>query len=72
MRLTLCLITVCCLSVQLSLNGDRVLAATRDQWIIPSAKLQEDVDVLKRVLETVHPGLYRYNTKAQLDAHFDT
>jgi Peptidase family S41 len=37
---------------------------------LPSAKLLEDVDVLQRVYESAHPGLYRYNTKAQMDAHF--
>ena len=37
---------------------------------LPSAKLLEDVDVLQRVYESAHPGLYRYNTKDQMDAHF--
>ena len=37
---------------------------------LPSAGLLEDVDVLQRVYETAHPGLYRYNTKAQMDGHF--
>ncbi len=37
---------------------------------LSSAKLLEDVDVLQRVYESVHPGLYRYNTKAQMDGHF--
>jgi hypothetical protein len=37
---------------------------------LPSAKLLEDVDVLQRVYESAHPGLYRYNTKAQMDGHF--
>ena len=37
---------------------------------LTSAKLLEDVDVLKQVYESAHPGLYRYNTKAQMDRHF--
>lgn len=37
--------------------------------IIPSAKLLEDVSVLQRVYEAAHPGLYRYNTKIQIEAH---
>jgi hypothetical protein len=28
------------------------------------------VEVLRRVYETAHPGLYRYNTKSQMDEHF--
>ncbi len=39
---------------------------------LTSAKLLEDVAVLQRVYEAVHPGLYRYNTKAQMDGHFAT
>lgn len=37
--------------------------------VVPSAKLLEDVDVLQRVYEQAHPGLYRYNTKAEWDEH---
>ena len=37
---------------------------------LSSAKLFEDVDVLERVYELAHPGLYRYSTKAQMDGHF--
>jgi hypothetical protein len=38
--------------------------------IVPSTKLLEDADVLQRVYETAHPGLYRYNTKEQMNGHF--
>src|SRR5262245_466977 len=38
--------------------------------IVPSTKLLEDVDVLQRVFEAAHPGLYRYNTKPQMNRHF--
>ncbi len=39
---------------------------------MPSAKLLEDVEVLQRVYETAHPGLYRYNTKERMAKHFRT
>jgi hypothetical protein len=38
--------------------------------IVPSTKLLEDVEVLRRVYEAAHPGLYRYNTKEQMNGHF--
>ena len=37
---------------------------------ITSARLLEDVHILQRVYESAHPGLYRYNTKAEMDRHF--
>lgn len=37
---------------------------------VSSAALQEDLSTLKRALETIHPGLYRYNTPEQIDRHF--
>ncbi len=36
-----------------------------------SADLLADVDVLQQAYETLHPGLHRYNTPAQVQAHFD-
>ena len=39
---------------------------------LTSRQLLDDVDVLQRVYESAHPGLYRYNTKAQMDGHFAT
>lgn len=38
--------------------------------IVPAADLKADVAILKRAYETLHPGLMRYNTKAQMDAAF--
>jgi hypothetical protein len=38
---------------------------------IASAKLIDDADLLRRIYESAHPGLYRYNTKAQMDRHFE-
>ncbi len=37
---------------------------------IPSKALLADVDLLRRLEETAHPGLYRYNTRAQIEEHF--
>lgn len=37
---------------------------------IASSALRSDVAVLRRAYETMHPGLERYNSKAQLDRHF--
>lgn len=41
-----------------------------DDKIIPSADLRSDAAILRRAYEELHPGLYRYNTKAQMDANF--
>ncbi len=38
--------------------------------LISVAALTEDIRVLKEVLETVHPGLYRYTSKADMDRLF--
>lgn len=37
---------------------------------ISSPDLIEDAEVLRKVYQTAHPGLYRYNTKEQMDGHF--
>lgn len=34
------------------------------------AQLSEDFSLLRRVFEQLHPGLYRYNTKASVEANF--
>jgi hypothetical protein len=45
-------------------------SAPASSRVVPSAKLLEDVDILRRAYEAAHPGLYRYNTRAQMDGHF--
>jgi hypothetical protein len=35
-----------------------------------SSDLQADAAILRQAYETLHPGLYRYNSKAQMDAAF--
>jgi C-terminal processing protease CtpA/Prc len=42
------------------------LAETR----LPAKDLQADVAILRRAYETLHPGLYRYNTPEQMDKAF--
>jgi hypothetical protein len=39
--------------------------------LLRSADLRADVDILRRAYLTLHPGLYRYNTRAEIDAAFD-
>jgi hypothetical protein len=39
--------------------------------IIKSADLEADATILRKAYEQLHPGLYRYNTKAEMDAKFD-
>lgn len=34
------------------------------------SQLKEEIDVLKEALTTLHPGLYRYNTKQQIETLF--
>ena len=38
--------------------------------LIPAADLKDDVAILRRAYQELHPGLYRYNTKTQMDANF--
>jgi hypothetical protein len=40
------------------------------QPLPPVAELREDARILREALETIHPGLYRYNTRAELAKHF--
>ncbi len=52
-----------------------LLAVSQAQAGAPSASiapvdLRADVAVLRAAYETLHPGLYRYNNKAEMDGHF--
>src|SRR6188508_945125 len=40
------------------------------QALISSKELLADAAILRRAYEQLHPGLYTYNSKAQMDAHF--
>ncbi|HVO59144.1 MAG TPA: S41 family peptidase [Dongiaceae bacterium] len=39
--------------------------------LIPSADLLADLAILRQAYEEMHPGLYRYNSRAEMDARFD-
>jgi len=39
--------------------------------VLRSADLTADVAVLRQAYEALHPGLYRYNSKAEMDARFE-
>jgi hypothetical protein len=58
-----------------NLHGPRAMLATTSLLLIaagpiPPADLQADVSILRQALETLHPGLYRYNTPAEMNARF--
>lgn len=38
---------------------------------VPASALSKDVALLRRAYETLHPGLYRYNTPSEMAGHFD-
>lgn len=38
---------------------------------VPASALSKDVALLRRAYETLHPGLYRYNTPSEMSGHFD-
>ncbi|MFN7992224.1 MAG: S41 family peptidase [Bryobacteraceae bacterium] len=40
--------------------------------LLKADDLQADAAILRRAYETLHPGLYRYNTKAEMDLAFST
>lgn len=53
----------------LLLSAGSAHAAYQSRIIAPQ-DAQRDVALLRRALETVHPGLYRYATRAEIDAAF--
>lgn len=61
----LILFTACCFGVLAQAT------AAADQ-LIQSNGLKADLKILRSAYERLHPGLYRYNTKAQMDAAFDS
>jgi hypothetical protein len=38
--------------------------------ILTTKQMKQDVDIVKATWESVHPGLYRYNSKAQIESYF--
>jgi hypothetical protein len=39
--------------------------------IIKSADLESDAAILRKAYDALHPGLYRYSSKVEMDAKFD-
>jgi len=63
------------LTLQLLLTGTACGIANADAaatQTLPAEKARVDFDLLRKSLEEAHPGLYRYSTKAQIDAMFDS
>lgn len=56
------------LLLSLTLGAQQPLSRTT---ILPASGLQEDVKILRSAFEQLHPGLYRYNSRLQMDAAFD-
>jgi hypothetical protein len=46
------------------------VAPLRGGSVLLAGDLRADVAVLRRAYETLHPGLYRYNTRAEMDEAF--
>ncbi len=42
------------------------------QTTIPATDLQKDFQILKEALESLHPALYKYNTKEEMREHFQS
>lgn len=45
------------------------LQAAQTAW--PNGDLAKDIAILRQAYQAIHPGLYRYNTKPEMDARFD-
>lgn len=67
MLLRLLTLFVCLLTSMIG-SAQQVLSRTT---VLPAGGLQEDVKILRAAFEQLHPGLYRYNTRQQMDAAFD-
>jgi hypothetical protein len=46
-------------------------APVRADTRLEGPALMEDIDILEQAYKTLHPGLYRYNTPAEIDLRFD-
>lgn len=49
---------------------NQAVSIRRAESVLPAKDLLSDVAILRRVFETLHPGLYRYNTPEQIEAAF--
>lgn len=48
----------------------QLFCLAQNESTISSSDLNKDFDLLKQVFLSVHPGLYRYNSKQAMDQHF--
>lgn len=74
LRLTSILVAACTLAWYAISGHAQVPAAApapSPSGPIAAADLQSDAKLLRRCLEAVHPGLYRYNTPEQFDKSFN-
>ncbi|MBL8764271.1 MAG: peptidase S41 [Phycisphaerae bacterium] len=63
---------ICCPITRAAEPPAPAIAAGQPAERIAAADLKADLLTLRRALEVVHPGLYRYNTKETMAAHFAT
>lgn len=59
------------LGLALLLSSALGMAQNADPVLLKAMDLKADVSVLKNAYETLHPGLYRYNSKAEIDGAFE-
>jgi hypothetical protein len=53
------------------LLGSTLLYSQQKQTILSVAQMHADLSILKSALTSLHPGIYRYLTAAQLDLYFE-
>jgi len=61
---------VCLTSLQLGVTGAAAELPSAAPPRIAARELQADFAILKQAYEELHPSLYRYSSKEQMDAHF--
>ena len=59
------------IAIIFALSTPAPAAQTQASTIISARELQADFEILKKAYEELHPGLYRYNTKSQMEFHFE-
>ena len=59
-----------CGSASFAQESTRSAPLARDQ-VSKSEDLLSDLQILRAAYEQLHPGLYRYNSKVEMDANFD-
>lgn len=58
-------------TILLSLFWTTLLYSQEKEMLLTAAQMHTDLDILKSALTSLHPGVYRYLTKSQLDHYFD-